>query len=137
MPRKAPRRSAPAALRDATTPYGFTVALWLSSSLLSRVDGRPGVTAIFLFVFGALFGFAGVGELAGRLPASSPATNTAWSLLQALHVGPVLAVVAGIAVDVLLLHGLAAWFAGGAVVATAYFGGICAESHHFARRHRR
>lgn len=128
-------RSAPRVLRDAATPYGFTVALWLSSSLLSRAHGRPGVIEILLFATGALTGFAGVGELAGRLTGPEPAAG-AWSLVQALHVGPVLAVLAGIAMDDLVLGGVAAWLVGGVIVAVGYFGGVSVESRYVAARHR-
>lgn len=54
-------------------PYGYTISLWSSGALLVRLHGLPTVAEIFLFLTGALVGFAVVGSLAhGALRTTMP-----------------------------------------------------------------
>lgn len=54
-------------------PYGYTVSLWSSGALLTHFHGVPGVAAVFLFLAGALLGWAMVGACAhGALRTAAP-----------------------------------------------------------------
>lgn len=54
-------------------PYGYTISLWSSGALLARMHGLPTVAEIFLFLTGALLGFAVVGSFAaGALRTTMP-----------------------------------------------------------------
>lgn len=54
-------------------PYGYTVSLWSSGALLVHFHGVPGVARVFLFLTGALLGFAIVGSFAhGALRTTVP-----------------------------------------------------------------
>lgn len=54
-------------------PYGYTVSLWSSGALLIHFHGVPTVGEIFLFLTGALLGFALVGSFAhGALRTTLP-----------------------------------------------------------------
>jgi hypothetical protein len=45
-------------------PYGYTLSIWGSGSMLSHTYGTPGPADIFLFLAGAVVAFAVVGTLA-------------------------------------------------------------------------
>ena len=47
-------------------PYGFTLSVWSSGAILTHFRGAPNVGDVFLFIAGALAGFALVGFLAHR-----------------------------------------------------------------------
>jgi hypothetical protein len=47
-------------------PYGFTLSVWSSGAVLTHFRGAPNVGDVFLFISGALAGFAVVGLLAHR-----------------------------------------------------------------------
>lgn len=128
-------REQPAVLRPATEPYGYTVAVWTGSALLTHADHRPGSLSIVLFMFGALVGFGLTSELLGRWPGAWEPAGT-WSLLRALHLGPQLASALGVLLAIALLPAGAAWSVGGAIVTSAYFGGVCVE-HRLLRQPRR
>ncbi len=54
-------------------PYGYTITLWSSGALLTHFHGIPTVVEIFLFLTGALLGFAVVGSFAhGALRTAVP-----------------------------------------------------------------
>ncbi len=54
-------------------PYGYTISLWSSGALLIHLHGAPTVGEIFLFLTGALLGFALVGSFAhGALRTTMP-----------------------------------------------------------------
>ncbi len=58
---------------SSAAPYGYTVSLWSSGALLIHFHGGPAVGEIFLFLTGALIGFALVGALAeGALRTTMP-----------------------------------------------------------------
>lgn len=95
-------------VRRSAIPYGYTVTVWTSGAVLEHADRSPNVGDAFLFVAGAVAGFAVVGVLASveghaLEPRSGDLLRT--GLLQALAVGLAL----GAAALVALLGGLVVW----------------------------
>jgi hypothetical protein len=48
-------------LRGGAVPYGYTVTVWTSGMVLARERGLPSVGEVFLFMVGAVAGFALLG----------------------------------------------------------------------------
>ena len=62
-------------LRGAAVPYGYTVTVWTSGMMLTRERGLPSVGEVFLFMCGAVAGFALLGlvvRLTGGMPFEPP-----------------------------------------------------------------
>jgi hypothetical protein len=107
-------------LRSAAVPYGYTVTVWTSGMTLTRERGLPSVDEIFLFMLGAVAGFALLGVIA-RLTDGMPfeASDSALrrtGMMQFVAVGAAL----GSATLIALIHSGVAWPLG-AFVATATY----------------
>jgi hypothetical protein len=107
-------------LRASAVPYGYTVTVWTSGMMLTRERGLPSVGEVFLFMVGAVAGFALLGLIA-RLNAGLPFEPSEGALrrtgmIQFLAVGGAL----GCAALVALIRNGIAWPLG-AFVATATY----------------
>jgi hypothetical protein len=82
----------PGAVRAVTgasaMPYGYTVTVWSSGAVLMHAHGTPNVGDVFLFLAGALAGFAAV-ALAARAPSAAPldVTRGEPAIAGVLHAG--------------------------------------------------
>jgi hypothetical protein len=96
-------------LRSAAVPYGYTVTVWGAGMMLTREGGLPSVEEIFLFVLGAVAGFAVLGLIV-RLTGGMPSTPSYGALLRT---GMIQFVAVGIALGsaslIALIHGGMAW----------------------------
>ena len=80
-----------AALRGTALPYGYTLTVSTSGMMLAHQRGLPSVGEIFLFMTGAIIGFASLG-LVVRLASSEPfepSSGDLWltGMIQLLAVG--------------------------------------------------
>jgi hypothetical protein len=65
--------------------YGYTISLWSSGALLTHFHGPPNIGEIFLFLTGALLGFAVVGTFAhGALRTTQPISPSSAHVLTGL-----------------------------------------------------
>jgi len=87
-------------LRSAAVPYGYTVTVWGTGMMLTRERGLPSVAEIFLFVLGAVAGFAVLGLIV-RLTGGMPSTPSYGALLRT---GMIQFVAVGIALGSTLAH---------------------------------
>lgn len=105
-------------------PYGYTVSLWSSGALLIHFHGLPRVGDVFLFLSGALLGFALVGAFAhGALRTTAPlAPDSGHVLTGLLHWFSVGVAVGSVAL-VAEVPGWIAWSLGSLVATTVYLVG--------------
>jgi hypothetical protein len=62
-------------LRGSALPYGYTVTVWTSGMMLAHERGQASVGEVFLFMVGAVAGFALLGlvvRLSGAVPFEPP-----------------------------------------------------------------
>jgi hypothetical protein len=107
-------------LRAGAVPYGYTVTVWTSGMALTRERGLPSIGEVFLFMVGAVAGFALLGlivRLSGGIPFEpSYGALRRTGMIHFLAVGAAL----GAATLVALIHSGIAWPLG-AFVATATY----------------
>jgi hypothetical protein len=108
------------ALRGTALPYGYTLTVWTSGMMLTRERGLPAVGEVFLFMIGAVAGFASLG-LVVRLTGSGPfepSFDDLWltGMIQLLAVG---GAVGGATLVALIPSGIA-WPVGAFVATVAY-----------------
>ena len=107
-------------LRGSALPYGYTLTVWTSGAMLTRHRGLPSTGEAFLFVVGAVAGFAllGIVVVLGRgVPFDPPRAGLRRTgMVHLLAVGGAL----GAATLVALIHSGIAWPLG-AFVATATY----------------
>jgi hypothetical protein len=107
-------------VRRTAVPYGYTITIWTAGAVLEHDHGRPGVGQAYLFVLGAVAGFATVallawGSAADRLePASGDLLRTGAVNVIAL------AVALGAAALAAMIPGTAAWATGSFSATAAY-----------------
>jgi hypothetical protein len=106
------------------TPYGYTLTIWSSGAVLLDAHGKPTVGDIFLFVAGAVVGFAILGVVAhGAIaPRSSIDRGRDRVIAGALDWAAVGAAV-GTAALLAELHGWFAWPLGSAAATIVYLVG--------------
>lgn len=105
-------------------PYGYTITLWSSGALLIHYHGFPAVGDVFLFLTGALLGFAFVGTFAHgalrtRVPISPGPGHILAGLLQWFATGLAVGSVALVAA----VPGWVAWSLGSMVATSVYLVG--------------
>jgi hypothetical protein len=107
-------------LRGSALPYGYTITVWTSGIMLTRERGLPSLAEVFLFMIGALAGFALLGlvvRLSGAEPFEPPSgALRRTGMIQLLAVGGAL----GGATLVALIRSGIAWPLG-AFIATATY----------------
>lgn len=107
-------------VRRSAIPYGYTITIWTSGAALEHAHPRPGVTQAYLFLVGAVGGFAvvallGVGASPRRLePRSGDLVRTGVINAVALSLG------LGAAALAALIPGTGAWPAGAFAATTVY-----------------
>jgi hypothetical protein len=118
-------------------PYGYTVSIWSSGSVLMDRRGMPDVLDVLLFVVGALSGFVALGLLA-RAPLGGSALPAPDS--ERVRVGMLHRFAVGVAVGaVALLAGIpgrAAWGLGSFAATSLYLLGASLEHALIAGRPR-
>jgi hypothetical protein len=107
-------------LRGSAVPYGYTLTVLASHSILSQGHGAPDVGAILLFVVGAIAAFAALGMIARRL-APRPLAPQRGDLIRAgtVHVFAIGAAF-GATVLIDLMPGSIAWLLGSFAATTLY-----------------
>ena len=109
-----------AVLRGSAVPYGYTLTVLASHSILSNEHGGPDVLEILLFVVGAMAGFATLGVIAQMRPRRTLKTDQG----DMIHAGMfhVFAIGAAFGASALiaLIPGLVAWFLGAFAATVLY-----------------
>lgn len=99
-------------LRGSAVPYGYTLTVLASHSILSHRHGAPDVFEIGLFVIGAMLGFATLGLFAQRWlrPVRRPLQPDQGSMIRA-GTSHIFAIGAAFGASVLIaqIPGIAAW----------------------------
>jgi hypothetical protein len=91
-------------------PYGYTLTIWTSGAVLSHARGLPTTGDAFLFMAGALAGFALVALVAfGGLRSETVPDRGALSVWEAFHLLSIGAAIGVAALVAHLLHSFAAW----------------------------
>jgi hypothetical protein len=111
-----------AVLHGTALPYGYTITVWTSGMMLTRERGLPSVGYIFLFMVGAVAGFALLGLIV-RLTDTVPFELSygdlgRMAMIQLLAVGGAL----GGATLVALIDSGIAWPFGAFVATVTYLG---------------
>jgi hypothetical protein len=103
-------------------PYGYTLTIWTSGAVLAHARGLPTTADAFLFMGGALIGFATVALIAlrgftSRRVAQPVQVFSLWGAFHLLSIGVAIATAAAVAH---LVHNKAAWLLVG-LLATALY----------------
>ena len=107
-------------VRRSAIPYGYTITIWTSGAVLEHGHANPGVGEAYLFLLGAVGGFAAVALIASRgaprrlEPASGDLLRT--GVINALALGLALGATALVA----MIPGVAAWPIGSFAATTVY-----------------
>jgi hypothetical protein len=122
------RKAARQAVSMSIGPYGYTLTIWTSGAMLTRVLGLPGILDALLFVIGAvgalaLIGVASFGSLTARVRVE-PRPPALWASLDVVSVGGGMAAATAIAH---LLANAGAWPLGGFAATTSYLGLLAAQ----------
>ncbi|MGI9184006.1 MAG: hypothetical protein ACR2GZ_03435 [Solirubrobacteraceae bacterium] len=114
-------------MRRSAIPYGYTLTIWTSGAAIERSHGTPTVGDTFLFLIGAVAGFALLGSLSqieDDPPLKpKPGDLIRTGLIQILAVGLAL----GAAALVALLHSFAVWPLGGYAATVIYLAVVAME----------
>lgn len=114
-------------VRSSAIPYGYTVTIWTSGAAIESSHGTPTVADAFLFVLGAMAGFAVLSLVTQveRDPPLQPHRGDLirTGLIQVVAVGLALGAVALVA----LIHSLAVWPVGAFVATLVYLAGAGVE----------
>ncbi len=127
------RQALSAVLRGSAVPYGYTLTVLATHSILANRHGGPDVAEILVFVIGAMVGFACLGLIAERRPRRALRPDDG-DLIHAgmIHVFAIGAAFAS-AVLIALIPGLISWGLG-AFVATVLYLSIVSLEIDLARR---
>lgn len=109
-------------------PYGYSLTVWSAGAVTMHSHGAPSLGDVFLFLAGALIGFAGLGLLA-QGPLASPSTIDARSariMAGALDMAAVGCAV-GAAALTAMLHGWVAWPLGSLTATVVYLLGAAVQ----------
>jgi hypothetical protein len=63
-------------VRRSAIPYGYTITIWTAGAVLERGHAKPGVGQAYLFLLGAVAGFAAVALLASPRASCRPRAET-------------------------------------------------------------
>jgi hypothetical protein len=122
-------------LRSSVIPYGYTVTIWASGSLLIHIRGTPNTLEAIMFVAGALLAFAVLASISSRLTAVVPTHTVQERQLQpvthpiftaGLHITAV-GLALGIASVVEHVTGNIAWIVGSFTATAIYLAAASAE----------
>jgi hypothetical protein len=107
-------------VRRSAIPYGYTITIWTSGAVLEHGHGRPTLGQTYLFLLGAVGGFAVIALIAAR-SAPRRLEPAAGALLR---IGAINAVALGLALGaaalVSMVRGDAAWPLGSFAATTVY-----------------
>jgi hypothetical protein len=91
-------------------PYGYTLTIWTSGAVLSHARGLPTTVDAFLFMGGALIGFASVALIAfGGLYSKNVRPPAVFSLWEAFHLFSIGLAIGVAAVVAHTVHSVVAW----------------------------
>lgn len=109
-------------------PYGYTISLWSSGALLIHYHGFPKVGDVFLFLTGALLGFALVGAFAhGALRTRVPITPGRGHVLTGLLHWFATGLAVGSVALVATVPGWIAWSLGSLIATSVYLVGASVQ----------
>jgi hypothetical protein len=98
-------------LRGSAVPYGYTLTVLASHSIVANKQGGPNVIEIVVFVIGAMLGFAILAAIAERRGIGR--TPTTLSRREYIHAGMIhvfaIGAALGSAILIALIPGLIAW----------------------------
>jgi hypothetical protein len=107
-------------LRGSAVPYGYTLTVLSSHSILSHSHGAPTIFDIFLFVVGAIAAFAFLALVSSRFsPRPLPTSRGDMIRAGSIHVFAIGAAF-GATVAVGLISGVVAWLLGAFVATSLY-----------------
>jgi hypothetical protein len=111
-------------LATAAVPYGFTLVIWSTGSLLPHFHGKPSVAAILLFITGAGVAYGLLRTLAAHGDVQSVRGIAQRGVLEggAIHVAGITLAV-GLAYVIARFLGFAAWPLAPFVATFVYLGG--------------
>jgi hypothetical protein len=118
-------RTAMATIATASaTPYGYTVSLWSSGALLIHYHGIPRPGEVFLFVAGALMGFAVIGAVGhGALRRDEPFRAGPGHIVGGLLNWFAVGIAVGTVALVAPVTGVVAWMLGSFIATSLYLMG--------------
>jgi hypothetical protein len=115
------RRAARQALSLSIGPYGYTLTIWTSGSVLTHARGVPRTADALLFMSGAVVGFALVGVASfGRLNARVQVESRPPALWAGFHVLSIGGAIGVVAIVAHFFDNAGAWPLGGFVATAAY-----------------
>jgi hypothetical protein len=102
-------------------PYGYTLTIWTSGAVLSHARGLPTTADAFLFMGGALIGFALVAMIAFReLHSHRVRRIEIFSLWEAFHLLSIGLAIGVAAIVAHFVHSMAAWALDGFLATSLY-----------------
>jgi hypothetical protein len=96
-------------VRRSAIPYGYTITIWTAGAVLERGHAKPGVGQAYLFLLGAVAGFAAVALLAARVTPRELQAASGDLLRTGAINALALAAALGAAALAAMLPGAAAW----------------------------
>lgn len=124
-------------LRGSAVPYGYTLTVLASHSILANRHGGPDELQIFLFVVGAILGFATLGMIAERRGLGRASPSPGPGRIDLIHAGMIhvfaIGAAFGSAILIALIPGNIAWLLG-AFAATVLYLTITSLEIDFASR---
>jgi hypothetical protein len=116
-----PHRALATVLRGSAVPYGYTLTVLASHSILANRHGGPDVAEILFFVVGAMLGFASLALLSQERHGGPPLEPERGDLIRAgmIHVFAIGAAF-GATVLIALIPGLIAWLLGAFAATVLY-----------------
>jgi len=107
-------------VRGSAVPYGYTLTIWTTGAAVERRHGTPAIGDIFMFLGGAIAGFALVATSARRLapePVEKSRDELTWTgMIQLIAV----ALALGAGALVALISGPTAWALAAFAATSAY-----------------
>ena len=110
--------------RAAVIPYGYTLCVWSGSALIIDAGHHPGITGILGYTLGAVAGFV----LLKRCTTGRAGEGGGGGDGGGVHLIPILAVIASVAVIGRSLSDPWVWAVCGAVVTATYFLTVAAQT---------
>jgi hypothetical protein len=123
-------------LRGSAVPYGYTLTVLSSHSILSHSHGAPTIFDILLFVVGAIAAFAFLALISSRFsPRPLPTSRSDMIRAGSVHVFAIGAAF-GATVLIGLIPGVSAWLLGAFAATSLYLAIVSLEidlAHRFSR----